>query len=1402
MLADMSNSVPPPQARRRPKPQAENWDDDFEFSLPSSSKRASQPAGVTSSSSVKGKEKEKDENVPLSTGTKGRRQSLEEDWDEDWDAPPTRASLPPVSTSSSRREQPRSIPLPPPLIIPSGGHSLPPRLSPSHDPSLPTTLSRDPLSAGLSYQQPLPASSSQHSAAGSEHHRSRPSNTSRSRSGSTTSNPGKNKLVKRHPSASFVQIPSRSSSRNPSSSSMAHDSGSSVSLSSLAFAAGTPRGMPDDRPPVPPLPRSTSGEQMPPPPLPKRYSMTYEQTRAESSPVEPTIRVSAIPFSPSRDDMRGKEKTKKAGFWKRLSGAPTDEKDEPATPTQIRRKRSSSLGNRATSSSSSPRPPVPPLPANLRSPSAKSFSSVASDKSVSGPVSAFSALLRRSSSSLSRRSDKSKERPPSAYPQSPQSGRRSTSSVHSAVSQHAPPVAGRSGNVTPEMPTSQSFSRGFHLPSPSPRSPYSAHHARLPSVSYPNLGTMPPLPHSTSFPGPQAITVSGSDTETEGEEKTPRRRKKVRPVSAVPAPRTSSLNGWLIEDCPSPVPQIPGLPISRQSSAGYSSSSKVSFASSSSSKGVASGMAIEGSALKRLGSLSKKQGRRISGGLGFESSSSLLLKDQPAEVRSLEPVQGSPSKPVRSKQATRDQPTTPPSALTAWSNDDRGQVSRAGSLSAPNSLFKPTGSDLWPNGLAATQTDDNVTNLRPPAGDKRVQSQRRRQSWNEFVIPREVMAKQKGLKENIGAVKKFASGVASLRSLLRIHEEMRIRVAASGTPANAARFSDLDREFAQWLEMAVVLIEVGSTGSDPSTQPSYSSPPRTRRVTMASEEARLASAAMSKALSAPGGPKPQIDLSSWRKASLPDPEELDPPISPGPPRAEWPDHSRASTGRQDLSKRQLEVLRSMLRTPVSSPPDLARPPMPGRTVSTLSASSTASSLLRASPNKDDELQYATGQLSLAMQRGSPGDSGSVGTPEAITNSASAIAFAVTPTAPMPRVKERRASKAGLAGLKEFLRSLKRDRSIPVVEAASIAGSAPLATRQATRSSSRFIAKSSTSVSRSPSIPSAGQEGNPTYPARHGSATPQTPGFPGDLSRPPIAQSPSVSFQDPPPARSGTAKTVMGSPQLGNEHKRPSLRNMFRNSSGNWSDLVRDSAPLSFTSSGGNSASGGITGSPKLAGLTKKLSSHRLAFGGSPRSAAVSSGGAGGSRISVSDPMPSQAPVSSTVTLSPPLRSSGPSRTGPSGVSELGGGTPVGGQGEMTVRPDRKRLSGLGLGLGWPDSAVTAGRADEMGCVVGASQGAGSTALDQTLRPARGAGTGSEEVLLEQTKGAAPRSPIHKDASEPRPSASLGGDTLVALTPDNLPTLLEYLRQCESRLEEWRGRIEEIVGSVGASRAVV
>ncbi|OCF30411.1 hypothetical protein I316_07939 [Kwoniella heveanensis BCC8398] len=1069
----------------------------------------------------------------------------------------------------------------------------------------------------------------------------------------------------------------------------------------------------------------------------------------------------------------------------------------------------------------------------------------------------------------------------------------------------------------------------------------------MPSTAYPGIAAIPPLPHSSSFPGHQAAIQaqnSGSDTETEGDSKTPKRRKKIRPASALPAPRNPGNSGWGgegwkgIGDRDKGLPPaassiastspIPGLPTSRRSS--LETSSKP-FESNTSS-GFA---ATTSSTLRRIGSLSKRHGRRLSGGFKFAANSSTPSGGSASGTRPLEPVLGSPSKPPKAD----DLPLSPSSPTALPSDEALKHAIRAGSVSAPSSVFKPMpthpsidGLDGLTTASGQNQVDNEFEeNAVAAAAAEKKEKHRRRQSWNDFIIPREVMAKQKELKENIGAVKMFASGVTSLKTLLSTHAEMRDRILASGTARDAAEFTSLESEFEQWLEMAVVLIEVGSTGAEASTQPSFSSPPRSRRVTLASDEAKKASAAMVKATSAPGGPGqsavPPVQLAAWRKTSLPDPEDASLGMSPGPPRADYPEQWRASTGRQDLSKRQLEVLRTMLRTPVTSSP--GRPGLPARAASTLSASSTTSSFLNVSP---DRLGAAAQNQGRAASRSrsrtpesnsfpSPGDSAHVNPSASYPSPLSAARFAQPSSVQGKTLKDRRASKAGLAGLKEFLRSLKKDKPPAGSTTTGPSNSTGGGGLSPMRIRTRLGIKASTSPPASPTSPlspAISRLGDgvfyptqrSTFSALGSDGPPPTAPLlsrnQSDKSRSP-SQGHSQQQQMPTQyhgqfqsrSRSSRSATLAGadpasvssSPRLGTEHKRPSIRSIFRTSSGNWSELVKDaSTPASPAAEHKTN-----TGSPGLSGLTKKLSSHRLGLGGggSPKHVVSKSNNRygispGESRVSVSDPMPSRIPFSmSTNTLTPT-----PSTT-PSTVSEsqeenslepsaAGSGLEAGRGGDReidrTLRPSaRKRVSGLGLGLGWPESPVksassppapttgggTLGGVDEMGTVFESpgwmdddtlrpgAKGPGqnvrsgsyptSASLSTTPRLSSGSGQGrmpsassiasappaSSDASVAPIVGAPTKdgsmsasitthstdtsnsivtsfaNGAHGDMSSSRSpnaahtvslahNADVKDDLVVALTPENLPTLLDYLRQCESKLGEWKGRAEGLI----------
>ncbi|ORX36041.1 hypothetical protein BD324DRAFT_651945 [Kockovaella imperatae] len=769
------------------------------------------------------------------------------------------------------------------------------------------------------------------------------------------------------------------------------------------------------------------------------------------------VRVSGIPFSPSQDDMK---EGKKKGFWKRLSGVPNDSSGQ-------RRRRSSSVGSPGKSSEVVP--PLPPLPPSIRS---SSSTSVASHNGASSPAQPPTSILRRSHSSLA--------------------GTGST----------PPPSSSFSRPATPP----RALSSGFHLPSPVHGSPYL-------TSQMPNSASS--LPPSSSHPTPLR---HDSDTETEVDGTTPR-RKRIRPVSAAPAPRQT--------------PASTGFPTAT---------------------------------LRRISSMSKKHGRRLSGGFKFGTTSSTSS----GESKMLETVVGSPSKPI----VHRPEPST---------EIDLRDI-RIDSVSAPSSSFRGSSQ----SGMTTDKLD-------------KLEKESRRQSWNDFVIPSKVLERQRELKQEIGAVKKFAGGLERVGKLVDLHQSLRSKI----TVEQLAIFNDLDSEYGQWLEMATVLIEVGATGTQDAS-------PRARRVTLASDEAKQAGELLR-----------QTDTFGPRKTSMPDPVTAD---------TSFHEQLRASTGRQDLSKRQLEVLRTMLRTPV--PPSTAR-------------------RIPVTPQRAIDLSFP-----------SPSDSDYLDAPSPQT--ASSLARPRRPT-----LKSRRSSKAGLAGLKDFLKSLK---GVPPGQRSS----------------------------RSPTKSAFSRDATPVSPLQSSFPTSQT-----SLSVSTTDDYVSIS----PPRR-------IPSPEKAS--KRPSIRSIFRTSSGNWSDLVRP--PTTPTTKTGLER--------RSSRSSRKSQEAEEADPGVPRS----------SRRIPKTP-------TSAFGFTPPWKSP---------REALSNGE--------TVRPRRK--SGI-MGLGNPGSPAQAQR----GVVV----------------------SNPDPVFPREIDG------VSRSASAPT-IADMSDDLIVALTPENLPVLLDYLKQCESKLGEWKVRVETVIDLAGGNRS--
>lgn len=406
----------------------------------------------------------------------------------------------------------------------------------------------------------------------------------------------------------------------------------------------------------------------------------------------------------------------------------------PRSPSERRRGRASS---RAESIPSDPllHPPMPPYAAGPRSASSTSISSThlpqrtSSDQSSSAKSSSSTAI--RSSSGAS--GIDSGRPPPSAYPYSASSETAPKSSLNffsGGVDVATSPIEQSSTT----MSRSSSLTRGFHLPSPSPKSPY--------NVASVGLG-LPSLPHSTSFPSQIALEAqkrssdSETETEAEGNGQTPKRRKKIRPVSAMPAPRMGS--GWAGDGWKgfAAAPNAPSIPV-----AGIEGGNSPNLPGSSTAESVPFP-----STLKKIGNLSVQHGRRLSGGWMFGSSGSSSSESKPSKI-ALDTVVGSPSKPGQVTGLNRTQVNG--GATDPLRPDDEARdILRGDTTSAHNSRMPNDLIGHLPSHVSETAIKDTAN----------AEMRRRRQSWNDFVIPRGVLEKQKELKQGIGAVKQFASGV-------------------------------------------------------------------------------------------------------------------------------------------------------------------------------------------------------------------------------------------------------------------------------------------------------------------------------------------------------------------------------------------------------------------------------------------------------------------------------------------------------------------------------------------------------------------------------------------------------------------------------------------------------------------
>ncbi|WVN85382.1 uncharacterized protein L203_100527 [Cryptococcus depauperatus CBS 7841] len=987
-----------------------------------------------------------------------------------------------------------------------------------------------------------------------------------------------------------------------------------------------------------------------------------------------------------------------------------------------------------------------------------------------------------------------------------------------------------------------SFSRGFSkIPSPLNVLPNSCEPLRHSSSYSKDLPPSPsPIPSSSQTPHRPLLSMKSSSSLTgEQEQKsrlrsgstatdtdiTPRKKLVKRQPSAPFMPILSSRRKVKISasalscssdhregecydpHCLSESASIPGY--SRSSTLttwplmGSPTKSKVKLTPLSTSTGDAGGNNSFASTVKRLGSLSRKHGRRISGGwkFGTQSSSSssnsgvggsvnvgsMLTQPKEGKPLPLATVIGSPVKEDTDQVSKTNDLTDSPVVVDHPTQPQQQQQ---------KSNHRPQPSDQWDQDFPISSTMllklDQVeksaahekTLLAEAEKKKKEDKQRRRQSWNDFVIPRNVMEKQKDLKEGISAVRQFAGGLDTLKNLVSIHSELCNHIYSAGSVNQTLKFDALEAEFAQWWEMAVVLIEVGSTGKDGGFVASVESPKRERRVTLATEEARSAGEVLKQVV--PPSPSSSYLLlpssfattlqiiSSTRKISLPDPEGS--PSLNGPPRASPPPEQwRASTGRQDLSRRQLEVLKTMLKTPVSNKSSLSRSagrPTMMRGTTTLSVRTGLTERFEQTAEPEiDQTQQLNRTLMLRDQ-----------TQLRINTSSPQISDTDVVLASSKLKDSRRMSKAGLAGLKEFLRSLKREkydsengekRPAPRrIKSRSKVREGIVFTEvdqgKIKSSTSPIRPKSPTKISgwsRNPQSPSAAsslaedqdQTSRSAFAALGPSSSPfSTPGT--VLALQSQLSSSRITSQSPVPVVTPSKPAAIP--------KRPNIRNIFRTSSGNWGDLVgvSNSSPSSVGSGKDGSHSLRKRGSTQLleqksGRLTKDKDEviddkrRTRKEKARPQTAGSLSGQIAGvtrNSISVSDPLPhlhrghSATEIEITITEK--------------GVAES----------DMTLKPKRRSCNtSTKLGIGWPEKKTDEDTHSPASQLIPDGLHAASTSTSNAVNIAGETGRETEDEE----------------------------EIVVALTPENLPALLEYLRQCEAKLEEWKERMtrEGLIG---------
>ncbi|KAF8329451.1 uncharacterized protein EI90DRAFT_3062659 [Cantharellus anzutake] len=290
----------------------------------------------------------------------------------------------------------------------------------------------------------------------------------------------------------------------------------------------------------------------------------------------------------------------------------------------------------------------------------------------------------------------------------------------------------------------------------------------------------------------------------------------------------------------------------------------------------------------------------------------------------------------------------------------------------------------------------------------------RRSSLGDLKIPPRISMAQTGLRSNLVMVREFANKIDELQKLCDMRAQLLIDLKHSDDTlkVSSPRFlwinPDLQRieeQYALWWECAELLVDLGGTGAGrdqeghSTTSASTSAPPAllTHDPTVLDEDNTLTVVTVNnreRAITLTGGHDPS--------SMPPSPEK--PSLSPNVPA--W----RASTGRHDLSTRQLTLLRDMLETP--DPAIFNRLHTP-----TSSAFRSASQ-----PN-----QASASAITLPSIPSSPAPATAA---SLASGSSSALDRNEKPVTDRGRGKSHQSRKTGLVGIRDILRLLTNRPPLP------------------------------------------------------------------------------------------------------------------------------------------------------------------------------------------------------------------------------------------------------------------------------------------------------------------------------------------------------------------------------------